>query len=588
MAQTQSVINDFRSGMVDEQFGYRSDLSIYNTSAHLLENVVVTHAGGLKQRPGLTFISLLQGTKKLIPFTLSVREQYLIALKEKELHIFKKNTNGVWQDISAVGFYIPHTEEELDEVRFTQNNQILVLVHRNHPPYIVSKTEEDAFRVAQITLDTDTDRVDVSTDSSGNETETEFQYDYGGLFTQNNYPSVCTFCSNRLWLGSSKENPGRLWASQPFKYNNFQDFAYYKVVDDAVTAEQYLKAVEAYTNKVVDNGDGTETRTSKTVSPDGYVVITTGTYSQETGALIGEETTETFNYSTPAVTWEEYVREDSAMILDLASDRDEEIRWIAYVTDLIFVGTASSEWAMPFSITPQNASISKMSSYGSRENVPLCYGVRNVFYVQSGGRRLRSIARTNTTSYMDLTIQCSDILSTKVVDMAWQRVQEPRLYVVLEDGDIRVLCYDEDYGLNAWVKWDYNKNCVSVAVIDVAEGQEVYILFDDGIIAMIDEDNLTDMGTTFEPHVITNCLDSFQLMILNKKIYNVNIFAGKTKFRCAKYGLPLRYPPNFGHRLIQMAITNDKDFRDGTQIEIVGEPGEEFRIHAVVTLMEVY
>ena len=589
MSQTLSIVNDFRNGMVDEQFGYRPDVSIYNTSASLLENVVVMHAGGLRQRPGLKQVALNSSYRRLIPFVISVEDSYLLVLAPERLHIFQRDDEIGWRLVSGIGFTIPYKDADIPSVRFTQDNARLVMVHPSYPPYIVSKTDSDAFRVAAISLDTSTDRVDVITGADGEDVETDYQYDYGGLFTQNDFPSVCTFCSNRLWFGGSKEHPGRLWASQPFKYDNFQDFAYYKVVDETVTTEQYLKAIEAYTNKVVDNGDGTETRTSKTVSPEGYVVITTGVYNKDTGALIGSTTTETFDYSKPATSWEEIVREDSAMVLDLASDRDEEIRWIGYVSDLIMVGTASSEWAMPYSITPQSASIFKAASYGGRKDAPLCYGARNIFYVQAGGRRLRSIVRaSDQTAFQDLTIQCGDVLEGGVADMAWQRVPEPRLYVCRKDGGMSVLCYDEDYGLNAWVRWTFAKTCVSVAVVDNEDGQDVLMLFSDGTLGILDDSLMSDFGVDFQTRIVTNHLDSVQTMILNKKAYSVNVCSGGTRFVANKEGLPLREPQSFDHRLIPLAVTNSNDFRDGFRIELQGMAGEALRVHAVITLMEVF
>ena len=581
------IVNDFRNGMIDEQFSYRPDLSIANTSASLLENVVVRHAGGLKQREGVMSVASYAGAKRLIPFIIDVSTRYVIVLKEKSISFLQyiEGTDSwtFWNN----AFESDYLDSELREIKYAQDNTRLVLVHSNHPPLIIQTSESSTHHlsVSEIVLDTSTDRVD-ETDSGE---EVEFQYDYAGLFTENNFPSVVTFCANRLWFACSKENPGRLWASQAFKYNNFQDFAYYKVVDETVTTENYLQAIENYTSSVTDNGDGTETRINKTVSADGYVVITTGKYDKESGELIGEEKVETFNYTKPAVTWQEIPREDSAMILDIASTVNETICWLGYVDDLILVGTTSSEWAMDYSINPHSAYIYKTSSYGSYRKCPMCYGARNIFYSQTGGKRIRSLVRSSDqTGFIDLTYQNESILEDKPIDMAWQRVPDPRLYVVLADGTVRVLCYDPDYSLNAWVKWTFPKQCIAVCVADSEDGQDVFFLFYDGSVGMLQDGLYKDFSTDFETNVIANYAETIDTMFMTKKSYSLYVCAGGTKFVANNEGLPLRKPQSYDHRMIRLEVSNNTDFRDGQRIQIKGVAGEPFNLFALLTVVEVY
>lgn len=576
--------------MIDEQFGYRADSTLYQSSAELLENVVIEHAGGLKQRPGLKSIGMIMNAKRLITFTSGDENNYLFILSERKIDIYTV-VNGEWTIISGSGYTTDYLEEEIKEIKYAQDSERLILVQKNHPPLVITKGEGNSFNIADIVLDTETDRVDISYDDEGNEIETEHQFDYDGLFTQNNFPSVITFCANRLWFGASKEYPNRLWVSQAFKYNNFQDFAYYKVIDETVTSEQYLKALEEYTSKVEDDTqepDLYEIRTTKEVSPDGYVIITKGKYRKDDGSLVGELSTETFNYTSPAVDWQSVTRDDSAMVLDPCLTRNEAVRWIGFVSDRIMVGTASSEWAMSYAINANNAAIYNVSSYGAAKNIPLCYGSRNIFFIQVGEKKLRSFTvNGDAPQYYDLTYQNKDILSAGVVDMTWQKIPEPRLYACLKDGSIALLCYDEDYSLNGWCKWTFDKECISVATVDTYDNQEVFALFSDGTIGVFEEDLLTDFDEYFEPVVITNYLDTMQTMISSKKGYSVNVCAGESEFLVNTYGLPLKKAQSYGHRVVRVPLTNSGDFRDGYKLEIRGIKGKPFRIHSVITTMEV-
>lgn len=581
------IINDFRNGMIGGQMGYRSDLSVYNTSAKLIENAVVGHSGGIEGRPGTSLLLKCEGAKMIVAFCISTEEQYVVVIYPKLIHIYERIENLRYIKISGDGYQIPHTEDEISDIKYAQDNTKLILVHINHPPLIIEKGEEGGISVRTISLDVSTDRIDETVNEDGSTTETNYQFDYNGLFTQNNFPSCVTFCANRLWFAASKENPGRLWASQPFKYNNFQDFEYYKEVDETVTTEQYLEAISNYSDKTTDNGDGTETRVTKTVSAEGFVIITTGTYDKETGELIGELKTEYFYYTQPATTWNEIVTEDSAMVLDVASDRNEQIKWIAYLSDIIAVGTSSSEWAMPYNINATSAQIYKIGSYGSSHNSKICYGGRNLFYVQSGSKKLRALSsNSNSLNFLEMTYACPSITIEGIVDMDWQRVQEPRLYCTLNDGTISVLCYDEDYSLNAWVKWTFGElKAICTCVIDTEDGQEVLVLFDNGNTCIFNENIYSDDEVPYKAVIVTNCIDGPSTLANIKKTFSVSVCTDGYPFKAGQDGLTITRP-----RVIDDRITTVYNYTrpttQGLSMRIENIPGEKFIVHAIVTNAE--
>ena len=76
---TVITYNDFRYGMISEKLRRRVDLESYQKSARLLENMVPMRTGGVRLRPG-TVLSFTPptGTVRVIPFTISVREHYLL------------------------------------------------------------------------------------------------------------------------------------------------------------------------------------------------------------------------------------------------------------------------------------------------------------------------------------------------------------------------------------------------------------------------------------------------------------------------------------------------------------------------------
>lgn len=591
---TRFVANDFRYGMVDDQFGYRNDTAIFASSASTIENCSLKKAGGLKIRPGLKLLGTSSGALRMFSFIVSTDDRFLIVLRDYRLDIYRVNEDTSLTLLSGdAGYTTKIAATSLNEVQTTQDYQRFIIVHKSCPPLVIEYREEEdgsvSFSVHDIVLDQTTDRYEEAADTGE---EIPYLYDYAGLFTKNDFPSAVSFCANKLWFASSKEHPFRIWVSKPFKYNNFQDFEYYDQLDEQVTTEEYLKAIEEYTDKTQDNGDGTETRVHKEVSVDGYVVITTGTYNKDTGALIGELTTETYNYTKPAILWEEITTEESAMILDLSSDRNEKICWIAYALDSLVFGTTSSEWVIPYNSNATNASTGKISSYGSQKESPVAYGARNVFYVQSGGKKIRSLLSMNEgTAFIDMTYQCSEILTSKVKELAWQRVQEQTLYAVLEDGDVAVLYYDNDYQINAWMKWKFKgKKIISICIIDGNNGQDVLFLTSDHQIAVLTEGQYYDISSDYpiEATIRTNPLDTMQTLTLNKKLYNVWTASNGTKFSVEQEGvgaIRLR-DDEYGKRFVKLHVNTQPTDQD-CRIVIRNIANSPFEIEVIIAELEV-
>ena len=608
--------NDFRYGMVSEYMRRRADLATYQRSASLIENLVPMRTGGVRLRPGaVKAIELPDDAIRIIPFVISVREHYLIILSPNRLFLYQKGLSGVYENVSGEGFTTGYTESEIREVQTAHSYDRVVLVQRNHPPFVVQKGSTGGFSAGTLTLDTSTDAYVYTYDDDGNESKSALQYDYQGLFTENNFPSVAAFCANRLWLGAPTEHPYRMWASKPFEYNNFQTEDYYNALDESVSVEQYMDALRGsgQTQELMDD----ETRVwevTRTVDQNnGIVVVTSAVYEWNVapdthvgskGELIGhrEYNTETdswgpviadgqtwtysYSYTKPVYTLESTIREDSAMMLDMASDRDETISWIAYSGDFLFVGTASSEWVMSSAINALNPTISKVASYGSAPFIPACYGVNSIFYVQSGKKQLRAIsANGDSIGYSEITYQCSTILSAGVVEMAWQRVPEPRLYCILGDGTVAVLCYDRDYDINAWCLWKFADKAISTAVIDTEDGQEVFIILEDAegnkTAAILTDGVYSDNGKAFTGHLITNNLDSVSAISRTKKTYNVGVDAMRTRFLAGTEGTELSASFDYDHELVKMQPWTKPTY-EGLRYEFRGYEGEDMILLALM------
>lgn len=582
------VYTDFRGGMIDERLRRRTDLSGYYNSASMLRNAVPTSTGGIKLRPGLKeYSKALANAVRVISFTLSVTESYAVVLWEKKLQIFGIGTDGMLQEVSEQ-FTTRFTEEEIPQIQYAQDYERLVLVHKNHAPFVVTSNRINGGFVADdIFLKTERTEHRIAEKEEG---EVEEVYDYNGLFTtEGNYPSCVAFMANRLWFMSSIKHPYRLWASRPFEYNNFQTVDYIQKVDEGVTTEQYLEAIEGNKFFREDLEDGGYRETSRVVDMDtGSVIETISTYDKD-GNLVGSED-RAYKYTDPKYYWTEKQRADCAIVLDCASDRDEKISWMGFSGSFLYVGTASSEWAIPSDMSAVDYSITKISSYGSARDMQCIYGADSLFYVQTGGKKIRALSYSSGgISNMEPSYQCQSILADGIKELAYQRVQNSRLYVALKSGKLAVYTYEPVYGIEAWSIWESEYSIDSICVLDSEDGQiPVALATLDGVTRLMrfDEDTYLDNGKEFTAKITTNNIEGDGTIPYVKKVFNIYVDSMCTEFTAMQDGLRAITPRRFDSKLIKLDIYS-RSTLEGTRITLESVAGKPFELLALAVEVEV-
>lgn len=584
------VYVDFRGGMIDSRMRRRTDLQGYYNSASLIENAVPTRAGGLKLRPGLARFSSVIGAERIIPFTKSVDESFIIALSDKSLQMYGIGTDGMLKLLDERSIKTEYGKEDIPDIQFSQNYERIVLAHKKHKPFTL-QYKDGGISYGELELDkvANTYRVDGK--------EERVDYEYSELLkTDGDYPSCVAFMSQRLWLMSTANKPYKLWASRPFEFNDFQTEDLIQSVQEGTTTEQYLKAIKGSSTTTEDLPNGTseypsarKRKTEIKVSADGYYTKTVTYYDAE-GSVLASNTDAT-SYTTPVYGWESIAREDCAMELETSSDRDEKVQWIGYAGNGLYVGTASSEWIIPIDASAINASITKIGSYGSAE-YQCVYGANSIFYLQSGRKRIRAInIVSDGVSFSEPSYQCESVLKAGIKEMHWQRVPEPRLYCVLYDGSIAVLSYDSDYGINAWCIWKFPAHKIlSMSIMDTSEGQVPVVLAETDTkfkyLYRLDENALSDDGEPFKATIVTNNIEGDGTIPYTKKVSNIYVDSYRTEFRAKSNTGASLTPRDFDKDLIKMDVYSSSTF-DGMKMTIESVEGKPFEILAIAVELEV-
>lgn len=130
--KTQTVSTNFTGGELSPRLKGRSDLERFNSSAELLENVVVLKQGGATIRPPLDYLRAIKTssqTARIIPFVYSRTDAYILEFGNLYMRVLR---NGVAVESSPGTPYeivTPYTDAQLAALDFTQGADTMIITH---------------------------------------------------------------------------------------------------------------------------------------------------------------------------------------------------------------------------------------------------------------------------------------------------------------------------------------------------------------------------------------------------------------------------------------------------------------------------
>jgi hypothetical protein len=150
------------------------------------------------------------------------------------------------------------------------------------------------------------------------------------------------------------------------------------------------------------------------------------------------------------------VSDDMAIIINIASDRYDQIVWMASV-DVLLVGTVGSEYAVAEANTsqafgPTNVESKQQTGNGGRSIPPIIFNSSTLF-VQRAGKKLREMRysfATNNYQSIDLTVLSQHITQGQIVDMDFQQEPNNIVWCVLATGQLVGLVYCREQDTVGW------------------------------------------------------------------------------------------------------------------------------------------
>lgn len=155
---------------------------------------------------------------------------------------------------------------------------------------------------------------------------------------------------------------------------------------------------------------------------------------------------------------------ETAMILQIAADRFDAVRWLGSLRSLI-LGSASTETSVQEQTTQEvfaadNVQSIPQTQYGARKLKPLKVGDAFLFCERAGGRvrDMRYSYEIDRYKSEEISVLAEHIFERlvpgqpvrDVMDWAYQRQRDNVVWVVLSDGTLAALTLDRERGVIAW------------------------------------------------------------------------------------------------------------------------------------------
>lgn len=135
---------NFSSGIVDDDFAYRSDVEKAVNGASVIDNFLPTIAGGLKRRPGTRRIGRILGNKvKMFEFSDINADHGVMIFTAGQIYVLA--SDGIVKKGEAIlTIKTPYTDDDIDKLSIAQSNKYVYVACEGKPVYRIDINNNEA------------------------------------------------------------------------------------------------------------------------------------------------------------------------------------------------------------------------------------------------------------------------------------------------------------------------------------------------------------------------------------------------------------------------------------------------------------
>lgn len=439
MADFIKTQNSFADGEVSAEFYARDSIN----GLSKLENMDVLASGAISRRAALTTVTQLPGNARLINFSVADNEEYVIAMTDFRMYIYRNNEK--YQDLRT-----PWAYQDLSSIQYAQRFGTMIFVHPDYKPYVLQKTE-NSFELSEFFFERN-DNLTFNMPFMRFDDSTDIRITISSHTLGNNY---VTFTTNMdFWTPDSVDS--RLY-----------------LLDNQWTITEYIspKQVVAYINAVytIPNAPVSDWYESAFSNRRGWPrsitfhqdrLVFGGTRAWPSGVWMSKVGNHR-NFSTGTGL------DDEAIFVSLLSQDRQEICTVVS-SDNLQILTNSGEWAISNKpLTPSAVDIKQHTSVGSYMTCflqPQKIEGSTVF-VSGNGHDIRELSLDDIGENYNANDLCAlaKHIMMSPIDIAYN-ADTRQLFVVRSDGKIAVLNQNAALGISAWGTYQTQGNFMSVSV----------------------------------------------------------------------------------------------------------------------------
>jgi hypothetical protein len=138
--------NRFLAGELTPRLKGAVDLPIYQQGCEKQKNMLTLPLGGVTRRPGTQYIMNAVGAGRLIPFSFSKKESYVVEFTNNALRVIDVSTGNTYT-VTLMGSAAAYPANALESLRYAQSGDLLYLVlgpsvyyPQGLPPQILART----------------------------------------------------------------------------------------------------------------------------------------------------------------------------------------------------------------------------------------------------------------------------------------------------------------------------------------------------------------------------------------------------------------------------------------------------------------
>ena len=495
MVKSSPIRTAFNAGELSPRLYGRVDFEKYRNGSAIIENMIPLAEGGIIRRAGTRFVAEAKDSSKsviVVPFNSGVDFSYVMEVGEEYIRFYRFQgrieTSGVaaWQTSTAyvagdlvtestVTYYCladhtsgtfatdlgndlwyaqtgaiyeiatPYQEEDLLDLRFVQNGDLAYIFHNDYAPRQLARMGNTNWTLTEVEfLDGPYQKLNATTTTLN--------------------PSAATGTGITIAASATTGING----GQGFLSTDVGRFI--RIKHSTTWGYAQITAVGSTTSVTADVKRDFGAATAQADWKLGAWSETTGwpgvgTIFQQrlyTARSISEVQTVWASQVADYTNFQEdngsgTVEDDDAIIYTISSEAVNDIEWMVGLGDTLAIGTRGKEWIAEsdgVSITPNDISITRQTSYGSARIKPIEVG-HVLLFVQRANRSVMEFgysfeADGNVGQYM--TRLAKHITKSGFTQITYAQEPDSVSYAVRGDGQIAVMTYRREEAVVAWAR----------------------------------------------------------------------------------------------------------------------------------------